>query len=287
MCINGVYDDLTRGNVYDNGACQQDRGMDHAIRRVVRLLQKHFVKHGNTGGICHLDVCGYFPNTPHNEPKRIITSRVHDTRYQAHLVSVIDSFRDERPEEAIVQDPFGERGIYLGSQISQLVQLAVPNHIMHCLWEDFGIPTEQYMDDFLLIGETVEQVTTASKYVQSAFADMGLHIKDKSGSHCLEDGFTFLHLFFKLTETGKVIVKLDHRYLADERRKLRKLANLYWKGKTDIQHIEAHYQSFIAIANRADSHAEIKSMDRLYAELFRRKPNYKYTRRRPRNGRMH
>lgn len=106
MCENGVRDEMTKDFIYDNGACQKDKGTDFAIDRIICFLQKFHRQHKREGYYLHLDVKGYFPNTPHSVSKKAIADRVTDPRFVEHLHTIIDSFVDRRPLEEIEADPF-------------------------------------------------------------------------------------------------------------------------------------------------------------------------------------
>ena len=101
MCNNGVKD-----FIYDNGACQENKGTDFAIDRIICFLQKFYRKHERNGYYLHLDIKGYFPNTPHEVSKAAISKRVSDKDFICHLHTIIDSFKDKRPAEIIMADPF-------------------------------------------------------------------------------------------------------------------------------------------------------------------------------------
>ena len=47
MIRNGVYDDLTRSNIYDNGACQKEKGTMFAIDRTKELLRRYHRIYGD------------------------------------------------------------------------------------------------------------------------------------------------------------------------------------------------------------------------------------------------
>lgn len=286
MIANGVYDDLTRRNIYDNGACQIGKGIEHAIRRTVRLLQRYYARTGtNRGYVRHLDATKYFPSTPHSEAISVIEMDVRDPEFILHLSNIVESYKDERQDEAIEADQFGARGIGLGSPVSQLLELAIPNEIDHVLKEKMHVDLVRVMDDFLVFAPDKQNIDDAANYVITEMAKRGITVKDKSSpSRRLEDGFTFVQLRFILTETGKVVLKIPTEKLAEERRRLKKLAGLYWSGEITMDSVERHYQSVISSFKRANSAMQIKEMDNLYSNLFRKKPNYKCNRRRPIHG---
>ena len=274
MCNNGVYDDLTRPFIMDNIACQKGKGADMAIRRIIKMLQRMYREDPGAPiyGV-HLDVKKYFPSTPHDELKEMDRARIRDKRFIPFLDEIIESSKDERPEEEIRRDPFGKRGTGLGSQINQLHQVSLLNELDHeikCIVRAYI----RYNDDFLILDHNRSIVKRAELIVKSHLEGYGLAMTNKAGIFKAQDGFYFMRRRFILTGTGKIIIRLHPDALADERRTLRGLKRCMKRGIRTIEDIERHYQSWIANAEYAGD-APIRVMDKFYTELFRRHPKYK------------
>lgn len=274
MCNNGVYGDLVRPFIIDNIACQKNKGADMAIRRIIKMLQRMYrARPGDPIYGVHLDVKKYFPSTPHDELKAMDRERIKDKRFIPYLDEIIESSRDERPEEEIRMDPFGRRGTGLGSQINQLHQVSLLNeldHEMKCIVRSYI----RYNDDFLILDHDINAVKKAKLVVQSHLEGYGLTMTDKAGVFKVQDGFYFMRKRFILKSTGKIILRLHPKALADERRTLRGLKRCMERGIRTMEDVERHYQSWIANAEYAGD-APIRAMDKFYTELFRRHPRYK------------
>ena len=274
MCNNGLRAQLLKSLIYDNGACQKDKGVDFAIDRMICFLQRYFREHGTNEGFCdHLDIKGYFPNTPHSESKRIIREKVKDERIREHVFTIIDSFKDIRPEEEIKADPFGERGTALGSEISQLMQLAIPSHIDHAVKERFRMKYYiRFNDDMWIISPDRTELKIVREYIISEYAKMGLEVVLKQKNTKLSQGVKFLKRRVILTDTGKVIVKADPKKFGKERRTLRKLKAKKDAGGTTMNKIREHYQSVRAGLMRCDDEVKVKNLDKFYEDLFGESP---------------
>jgi len=278
MCNNGVYDDLTRGFLMDNIACQKGKGTDMAIRRVVKMLQRLYREDPGAPifGV-HLDGKSYFSSTPHDDLKEMDKERVSDDRYLPFLYEIIDSSKDERPKEEIAADPFGERGTGLGSQINQLNEVALldpmDHDVKHCCRNYI-----RYNDDILILSHDRRQVEKARTLVKSHMEGLGIVMTDKSGIFTAENGFYFLRKRFIMTKTGKIIIRLHRKALAEERETLRNLKRMVDRGLRTMDDVQIHYQSWVANAEYAGD-APIRAMDRFYADLFRQRPKYKRKRR--------
>lgn len=274
MCNNGVYEDLTRSFLLDNIACQKGKGADMAIRRVIRMLQKLHRKNPDAPvyGV-HLDVKKYFPSTPHDELKEMDRQRITDERFLKYLYEIIDSSKDERPRSEIDADPFGERGTGLGSQINQLHQITLLDPMDHDL-KHICNEYIRYNDDILMLSHDRKTIERAKLAVKSHLEGHGLTMTDKSGIFTADNGFYFLRKRFILKRSGKIIIRLHPKALADERRTLRGLKRYVDRGLRTMKDVRIHYQSFIANAEYAGD-APIRAMDKFYTELFRQHPQYK------------
>ena len=274
MCNNGVYDDLVKSFIRENIACQKGKGADMAIRIVIKMLQKlNRQAPGEPVYGVHLDVKKYFPSTPHSEIKQSDREKITDDRFLPFLDEITDSSKDERPIEEIEQDPFGERGTGLGSQINQLHQVALLNDLDH----DVKRITHNYIrynDDFLILSHNRRTVEKARIVIKSHLEGLGLTMTDKSGIFRAEHGFYFLRKRFIMKHSGKIIIRLHPKALEEEREALRGMKRCISKGTRTIEDVERHYQSWIANAEYAGD-APIREMDRFYTQLFRRRPRYK------------
>lgn len=270
MCNNGVRDQLLGSLIYDNGACQKNKGVDFAVDRCICFLQRYYRKHGNNDGrYDHLDVRGYFPNTPHAETKRTVDEYVKDARLRAHIYNIIDSFEDTRKPDEVANDPYGERGTALGSEISQLLQLAMPNHIDHAVKEQFKVEHFiRFNDDMILISDSSEKLKEVREYIIAEYAKIGLEVTIKQRNAKLTHGIKFLKRRIILTDTGKVIVKPESRKFKKERRTLRKMKKKLDNGEMEMHSIEEHYQSVRAGLDRCDAKTKVKSLDQFYEKLF-------------------
>jgi hypothetical protein len=278
MCDAGLYNDLTKHLLQENVACQTGKGTDLAIRLVVKWLRKLYQQTGSNEiyGV-HLDIRGYFPNTPHGVVWAFDKSTVSEPMFLPYLHEIIYNAKDKRPMEVVAADPFGPRGTELGSPINQLSQVALLNDVQHKI-KDICPGCVIYMDDYLLLSADKSAVIRATDVARDALAKKGLELKD-GGVFRASDGFYFLKKRFILTDTGKVVIRMRPGAAGDERRQLRALKEQVDTGICTMADVEAHYQSFAAQVSYCTGTGFIRAMDKYYTELFRRKPNYKYPRR--------
>ena len=255
LCDRILYRDMTRGFIHDNCACQIGKGVDFALDRLEAHLHKYFRKHGSDGWVLKCDIHHFFPETPHESAKAAVRKRVKDDRAYKAAVRIIDSFG-------------GDRGIGLGSQVSQLVELAVLDDIDHYIKERLRIRHYvRYMDDFLLIHEDREVLESAKAVIQAMVEDLGLELNQKTQIYPLKQGIMFLKWHFILAKTGKVIRKLSRKNVTRERKKLKKLSAQICAGKIPEEYLYMSFQSWRANAGRGNTHFAVRKMERLYNDL--------------------
>ena len=145
LCDNYFYDTMTKSFIYDNCACQDGRGTEFARKRLICHLQKYYRKQGTEGWVLKADLKNFFGSTSHELAYSAVTKRVNDEWVNGEIKRIIDSFNQG-------DDP--EVGMGLGSETTQLIQLAVLDDFDHFIKEQLHIKHYvRYNDDFIIIHE--------------------------------------------------------------------------------------------------------------------------------------
>lgn len=256
LCDNYLYEAVTKGFIHDNCACQIGKGVSFAHKRMSVHLRRYFNRHGRDGWVLQCDIAKYFPSTPHETAKAAIRERVEDERVYRHVAAIIDSFG-------------GDRGIGLGSQASQLIELAVLDDLDHFIKERLRIKYYiRYMDDFLLIHPDRVVLENALREIRQRIEALGLRLNSKTQIYPLRRGIVFLRWHYRLTETGKIVRRMDRRSITRERRKLKKLGAKVARGELPERKLTESYQSWRAHAQQGDTKSIVKQMDRLYCDIL-------------------
>lgn len=255
ICDNYFYDQLTKGFIYDNGACLKGKGTDFCRNRLKCHLERHYRKHGLNGYVLKVDIHDYFGSTLHSVAKEAVAKRVPDEWTRQMVFDVIDSFTNISPD----------RGMGLGSQITQLVQLAVLDDLDHEIKERLGIKGYvRYMDDFILIHESKEHLLHCLDVIRERLAELSLTLNEnKTNIQPITHGIKFLGFTYKLTDTGKVVMRLQKGKASKERRKLKKLSKM-----VDKESFKACYQSWRSFATKGNSYRLLSDMDNYYRLLL-------------------
>lgn len=244
--------------IYDNGASLKGKGYHFAINRITRHLQYHYRKHGNDGYILLFDFSKFFDHVSHKVVKEILHKNIEDEK----IISLIEHFIN----------CFGKQGMGLGSQISQSLALASVNKLDHAIKEKMKIKCYgRYMDDGYLIHHDKEYLKYCLKEIKKMCDELGIILNEKKTMIVkLSHGFAWLKCRFFLTDTGKVIKKINKKSITRERRKLKNLKRLLDAGKIKEADAQAAFQSWKAYANHFNAYHTIKNMEELYNKLFRK-----------------
>lgn len=256
LCDNVLYPQITRSFIRDSCACLRGRGVDDALNRLTVHLQRYYRKHGAKGWVLKCDIRHYFAETPHNVAKAAIRKRLTDQRAAFYTDQIIDSFG-------------GDTGIGLGSQVSQLTELAVLDDLDHYIKERLRIRHYlRYMDDFILIHEDRAFLENVLKDITEKLAALGLTLNSKTQIYPLKQGVIWLKWRFILTDTGKVVKRIGRKSVVRERRKLKRMAKLAESGRISADALKESFNSWKAHAQRGNCRKIISDMEELLNRLL-------------------
>lgn len=261
LCNNYVYDEITKSFIYDNCACQVNKGTDFARDRLCSHMQRYYRKHGENGFVLTCDIQNYFGDTLHSVAKEAARKRIKDDWAYTHITKIIDSFNHG-------EDP--EKGLGLGSEPNQLTQLAVLDDLDHLIKEELKIKQYvRYMDDIILIHPDKEYLKYCLKEIDAFISGIELKLScKKTQIFPLKQGIKFLGFTFYLTNTGKVVRILSKENIKQEKRKLRKMKKLVDEGTLTKTHVDKCYTAWKAHAKKGNTYNLLKSMDRFYNNLW-------------------
>jgi hypothetical protein len=122
LCTNALIPYLMPGLIYDNGASVKGKGIHFAIKRLKTHLTRFYRRHGREGYVLLIDFRKYFDNILH-QPLR----KIYEIKFGC----------DERLLNLgmLFIYAFGESGIGLGSETSQINAVAYSNRNDHYIKE--------------------------------------------------------------------------------------------------------------------------------------------------------
>lgn len=257
LCDYSLVPMLTRRFIYDNGACTKGKGIDFAINRLRRHLHEYFRKYGNDGYVLVFDFSKYFDRINHEILKEKIANVYKDERLIKLVSMFIDNFG-------------GGAGLGLGSQVSQISALFYPNDLDHAIKEELGIKYYgRYMDDGYLISNDKEHLKRCLARIKEICEQNGIVLNTKKTQIIkLSRYFTFLKKRVKLTESGKVVMKISKKNIVSMRRKLHHFKPLVDRGEFKAEDVRTSFVSWIGHACHYNAWKTIQRMTSLFNELF-------------------
>lgn len=228
LCDYGLVPALSRSLIYDNGASLQGKGYDFAVRRV-----KHFLRSSSRSEYALLfDFSKYFDRIPHEPLYRMLSKTGLDAKTMALCRHFIDAF--------------GEEGLGLGSQVSQILAVSFPNELDHFIKETLRIRKYvRYMDDGILIGASKEELQHALSEIQLLCDKLGIVLNEKK-THIirLSKPFKFLKIRFSYAPGGKLLMRPDYSKYKRERRKILALRRMGVPFETSYRSWAGHMKKF-------------------------------------------
>lgn len=169
------------------------------------------------------------------------------------------------------------RGVDIGSQPSQNIGISYPSKIDNYIKIVKGCKYYgRYTDDSYVIHKDKEFLKELLREVKRISNELGLIINDKKTRIVkLSQQFKVLQLNYQLTETGRIIRKINPKAITRERRKLKAYKRLLDKERLKYEEIENIFKSWMSGNYKNMSMQQITNMSQLYYDLFRRKITWK------------
>lgn len=256
LCDYALVPMIGRTFVYDNGASLEHKGYTFAIKRLCQHLREHYRKHGNEGYVLLFDFSKFFDRVSHRLIKGILHKEFSDRR----LLELTEHF----------VDAFGDVGMGLGSQISQVLALASANRLDHYIKEKARVRGYgRYMDDGYLIHHDKEHLEKCLKAIKILCKRLEIKLNEKKTQIVkLSHGFTWLKVRFFLLPSGRIVRKIYKRSVTKMRQKLKKLRRKVDDGIMTREDVYVAWQSWKAYASNFDAWHTIRSMGQLYDNLY-------------------
>ena len=261
--------------IHDNGASQKNKGVAFSRKRLEAHLHKYYREHkSNDGYILLMDFSGYYASIP----------------YKKCLLVMNDLLRNVNNEERamtmwILQNIFQvfsiesnkDRGINIGSQPSQNIGIAYPSRIDNYIKIVKGCKYYgRYTDDSYIIHESKEFLNEVLDGVLKIADKLELVINPrKTYITKLSQTFKFLQLKYSLTETGRIIRRINPKAITRQRRKLKAYRRLLDNNRLTYKEIENIFKGWMASNYKNMSRQQIANMSQLYYDLFKEVPKWK------------
>ena len=254
--------------IYDNSASLTTKGMDFFLKRLKKHLRDHYRKYRLSGGIYKFDFKSYFASIPHDKIKELFKKYIKNEQLYNLICNIIDDFQLMVCSDA----PDKYHGIGLGSEISQVIALCYVNKIDHYVKEKYRIKGYgRYMDDGYIISDSLETLKQIKKDIYRIAEELGIKMNNKKNIIIpfKNNSFTFLKFRISITNTGKIILKLNKKSIRAMIRKMNIFRKWLNEGTIKPEDIFTSYQSWRSHARRCNSYNTLRNLDKKFIEMFR------------------
>lgn len=289
LCDEVLNPSLERFLIYDNGASLVGKGISFTRRRLVTHLRKYYAQHkSNEGYILLIDFSKYYDNIRHDvllklfekyvddehalwllrktvERSRVDVSYMADDEYENCLNTLFDSLLYQYMNKSLLTgEKYMGKHLNIGDQVAQTAgvsyRIPIDNYVKIVKGVKFYAG---YMDDSYAIHESKEFLEELLEDIIEVAAELGITVNTRKTRICkLSEHWRFLQVQYSLTETGRVIQKINPKRLAAMRRKMKKLApKLTEKDFTDF------YKSWFKNHYKLMSKLQRSNMDTLFEQL--------------------
>lgn len=236
--------------IYDNGASVKGKGIDFTRKRLLTHLRKYYqTHHTNDGYILLIDFSKYYDNIRHDrlmeqfekyikdekaldflrkviDRSKVDVSYMTDEEYAGCMDTVFNSLDYQEVDKSLLT---GEKYMYkhlnIGDQVAQIAGIIYPIPIDNYVKIVKGVKFYgRYMDDSYAIHESKEFLEELLQGIMEIAKELGITVNTRKTRICkLSSLWRFLQVQYSLTNTGRVIQKINPKRLTTMRRKMKKL----------------------------------------------------------------
>lgn len=280
MVNNVLYPVMLPSLIYDNGACLKGKGIGFTRKRLVKHLTDYMLTNKTHDGyILLIDFHGYFANIDHENVMYEYNHRL----FNEHILYIISRYMYLFNPEGV--------GVGLGSTLSQLSALLLPNRLDHAMKEKFHMKYYgRYNDDIYIIHQSREVLEQLLQEIIKICDMLKIRLNTNKTKICrLSQGFTFLKCRYFVSQKKRSITKGEGRIMKfsgrrnanHQKGKLYELNYRINKHTATFQEFHNQYKSWRnSTIKEFDCRRIIKSMDNYYYKLTNQRydPNRKFNR---------
>lgn len=289
LCDEVINPAIKKYLIHDNGASQVGKGITFTRRRLEQHLHQYYRQNGtNEGYILLMDFSKYYDNIRHDvvrymmrkyiddpyalrildkvlESERVDVSYMIEEEHSSCMEDVFDSLKYfSVSPELLTGEKYMEKHMNIGNQVAQSVGISyrIPFDNFFKIVKGFDFYAA-YMDDSYAIHESKEFLEEALGESIDVAKSIGITVNLKKTRICkLSDMWRFLQIQYSLTDTGRVIHKINPKRLTVMRRKMKKLS-----GCLTEKEFSNLYHSWFNSYSRYMSKKQRENMDILYEDI--------------------
>lgn len=302
LCDTELSNTLEPYLIHNNAASRKGKGISFARANFERDLHNFYLEHRNNDGyVGFIDLSKFYDNIRHDKIKETVNPKIPE--YVRWLLDeIISNFRidvsymsDEEyahcmerkfnsieyhetiPKELMTGKKFMAKSVDIGDQVSQDIGVFFPTRL-----DNYAKIVRQcrrygrYMDDIYIIHHDKKELRSIMNGVIREAEKLGLFVNTKKTRIVKLSGtFKYLQVKYTLSDSGKVIKRINPKSVTRQRRRLKAYKRLYDKGELPYDDIEQSYKSWMGDYSRLMSKHQIRNMKNIYKSLFRKEPRWK------------
>ena len=295
LCDEVLLPEVRKHIIYDNCASIKGRGISQQRKRFEIHLHKYYQLYGNDGYILFGDFSKFYDNIIHEIAKRellklfnddefidwlltlifkgfqIDVSYMSDEEYETCMIDTFNKLEYRNiPKEKLTGEKWMEKSVNIGDQLSQVIGIYYPypidNYVKYVRQQKFY---GRYMDDWYIMNPSKEELEELLENVCKIAAELGIHInRKKTRIVKISSKYKFLQIKYTLTDTGKVIKRINPDRVTAMRRKLKKLAVKVENEEADYDNVENMFRGWMGGHYKLLSREQRKNLIQLYEDLF-------------------
>ena len=257
--------------IYNNSASQKGKGVSFARKMFEKDLHNYWLKHRtNDGYVGFVDFSKFYDNIRHDKAKEMVSAKVDE--FSGWLFGqIVDTFRidvsymDDEEYAGCINQKF--------DSVKYHQQIPVDNYAKIVRGAKmYG----RYMDDIYIIGNTKEYIASVIHGITEQAGELGIFINERKTRIVeLSSTFKYLQIKYSLTDSGKVIKRINPKSVSRERRKLKAYKRMCEKGKIEYNAVEQAYKSWMGANVPVMSKKQVENMKQLYKGLYGKEPRWK------------
>lgn len=250
ICDNVLNPCTSKYLIFDNGASQKNKGIDFTRRRLEYHLHKYYRKYGNEGYILLIDFSKYYDNIRHDvlkeqfrkyindeyinqiisqilERSEVDVSYMSDKEYNHCMEKLFNAIEYQNIDESLkTGKKMMKKHLNIGDQVSQTSGIIYPIPIDNYIKIVKGIKFyARYSDDSYVIDRNKEFLKQLLQEITEIAKEIGITINRNKTRICkLSEYWRFLQIQYSLTDTGRIIKKINPKRLTSMRRKMKSIS---------------------------------------------------------------
>lgn len=255
LCDEVLLPEVKKHIIYDNCASIKGRGISHQRDRFEVHLRKYYRLYGNEGWILFGDFSKFYDNIIHEIAKRELLKLFNDDEFIDWLLTqIFDGFKID---VSYMTDEEYARCMF--DTFNKLEYRKIP---------ESTLTGEKWMEKSVNIGDQLSQVI-GIYYPYRIAEGYGIHInKKKTRIVKISSTYKFLQIKYSLTDSGKIIKRINSKRVTTMRRKLKKLAVKVKNEEISYENVENMFRGWMGGFYKLLSREQRKNLIGLYEDLF-------------------